>query len=85
MIIQEVLQSLMESEMVTGGLLEELKYVHIGEMDLFPADKYPVAGIPGSGEIYFNGNHVDVERNITIILQVIEGTIPVPQKKNGTS
>lgn len=81
MTLKENLQSILESEIVPGGKLEELKAVHIEGMKLFPNDEYPLAAI-----IYEpcrfrrEGRKIEIERNYSIILHVILNDIKASEE-----
>lgn len=76
MTIKEKLKEILETEMVPGGLLADLKTVHIEGMKIFPNDDYPLAAIEYSPSSFKReGRKIIIERNFTIILHILDNNV----------
>ena len=76
--IPETLKTMLETEIAKGaeGRLNALKGVYIGNIELFPEEKYPLVNIVSMPSRYpFNGNHIELSREYSLVVHVLGSSL----------
>ncbi len=77
--ITQKLKEMFDAEIALGaaGRLGNLKGVYIGDIDLLPESDYPVLCIiTDKSKHPFNGNHVELQRKFSLVIGVLNKSIP---------